>query len=361
MTTHKRYWIIFVVALMAPFSAVQAMHEDQHHFMFFLSGGPTYHQVTSEDGIQENDFILDADIMYSYLKGDFRFLAEYVLSTEESELERFMFGWQADEDILGWIGRFHSPSRYWNTAYHHGQYLQTSITRPLVEKFEDEGGILPTHVTGLMVDAMHKLPGAAGFQTVLSLGATSVIGDHELVPFDLLDSRSNHRAGVDIRLAYLPDQLGENQFGLLLNWSNLAVDGSDIAEQQGLQSVEQGIVGAYADWRSQDWMILANATYVDNKMIKQVEEQTDTFFAAYFQAEYALNQEWKVFGRVEDTAGIDNSEYIKLFPFAVIQREMLGLRFDFYRNHALTLEVSKVKTQSTDFDQVWLQWSSVLL
>ena len=194
MTTHKRYWIIFVALLMAPFSAVQAMHEDQHHLMFFLSGGPTYHQITSEDGIQENDFFLDADIMYSYVNGDFRFLAEYVLSTEESELERFMLGWQADEDIMGWIGRFHSPSRYWNITYHHGQYLQTSVTRPLVEKFEDEGGILPAHVTGLMVDAMHKLPGAVGFQTVFSIGTTSVIGDHELVSFDLLDSRSKQYA-----------------------------------------------------------------------------------------------------------------------------------------------------------------------
>ena len=310
---------MFFVVLMAPFNVVQADHGSKHHWMLFLSGGPVYHQLTSDDGIQDNDLFVDADIMYSYLNGDFRFLAEYVLSTEESELERFMLGWQADEDTMGWLGRFHSPSRYWNTAYHHGQYLQTSVTRPLVEKFEDEGGVLPTHVTGVMLNTIFALQGEDAFQTIFSFGATSVIGDHELMPFDLLDVRSEHRPALDIRLAYLPDQLGENQFGLMLNWSNLAVVGSNIAEQQGLQSVEQSNIGTYIDWRSQEWRVLANLTYVVNQMNKQTENPTDTFVAAYFQAEYDLNQEWKVFGRIEDTADADNSEYLELFPYAALE------------------------------------------
>jgi hypothetical protein len=360
MTTHIRYWIIFVVALMTPFNAVQAESEGQQELLFFLSGGPIYHHISAEDGLQENNFILGVNVIYSYLKDDFRFLGEYILSTEESELERFQLGWQADEDTVGWIGRFHSPSRYWNSAYHHGQYLQTSITRPLIEKFEDEGGILPSHVSGLMLETTHKLQGSAGFQAIFSFGATSVIGDHELVPFDLLDASSKHRAAVDIRLAYLPDQLGENQYGLILNWSNLVVDGSEIAEQQGLQRVEQGIIGAYVDKRRQEWRILASLAYVANHMIKQVDNQNDSFFMAYFQAEYELNPDWKIFGRVEDTAGVDNSEYFELFPNVVTERQMLGLRFDFYKNHALTVELSKVKTQPADFDQVWLQWSAVL-
>ncbi|RKZ69067.1 MAG: hypothetical protein DRQ44_03530 [Gammaproteobacteria bacterium] len=360
MAIYTRYWILFIVALTAPFHDVSAGHDSHQGLLVFLNGGPVYNQVTSEDGIQENNFILGTDIIYSYLKGDFRFLAEYILSTEESELERFQLGWQADEDTIGWLGRFHSPSRYWNSAYHHGLYLQTSITRPLVEKFEDEGGIVPTHVSGLMLEAMHKLQGTAGFQTTFSFGATSVIGEHELEPFDVLDARSGHEAAVDLRLAYLPDQLGENQFGLLLNWSNMVVDGNHIAEQQGLESVEQGSVGVYADWRKQDWRILANLTYITNQMIKQVQEQTDSFSAVYIQAEYELNQDWKVFGRIEDTAGADNSEYLELFPFAVLERQMLGLRFDFYTNNALTVELSNVKLQADEFGQAWLQWTAVL-
>lgn len=359
MITHTRCLIILIVALMAQLNIVQADDEGQQELLFFLSGGPTYHQITSEDGIQENDIILTADVLYGYQKGNFRFLAEYILSTEESELERFQLGLQIGENNTGWLGRFHSPARYWNAAYHHGQYLQTSITRPLIEKFEDEGGILPAHVTGLMLETIHELQGTDGFLTTVSLGATAVIGDQELIPFDLLDASSKHKAAVDIRLAYLPDQLGENQFGLLLNWSNLVVDDSPIAELQGLQRVEQGIIGVYVDWRRQNWRILSNLTYVDNHMIKQAQNNADTFFAAYLQAEYEFNQAWTFFGRIEDTTGADNSEYLALFPSAVTKREMLGLRFDFYINHALTLEVSNIETQMVDFDQAWLQWSAV--
>ena len=359
MATHTRYWIIFIVALLVPFNMVQAESEGEQELLFFLSGGPTYHQVTSEDGVQENDFLFTADILYSYLKGDFRFLAEYVLSTHESELERLQFGWQFEEETIAWLGRFHSPARYWNSAYHHGQYLQTSITRPLIEKFEDEGGIVATHTSGLMLESTRKLQDVDAFQALVSLGKTAVIDNNQLTPFDLLDTSSENKAAVALRLAYLPDQLDENQFGLTFNWSRLVVGDSLIAQQQGLQSVDQSIVGAYVDWRSQGWRILANLTYLSNLMKKQTQEQTDTFYTAYFQAEYEFNQAWRFFGRIEDTSDEDNSEYLMLFQSAIIQRKMLGLRFDFYKNQALTLELSNLKTQSVEFDQAWLQWSAV--
>jgi hypothetical protein len=349
--------IMLLALLMIPYSAAQA--EGQQELLFFLNGGPTYHQVSSEDGLQENDFILATDVLYSYLKGDYRFLAEYILSTEESELERFQFGWQFEEETIGWLGRFHSPVRYWNSAYHHGLYLQTSITRPLIEKFEDEGGILATHITGVMIETTRDLQGSDAYQAVFALGKASIIGESELIPFDLLDASSEHKTAVDFRLAYLPDQLGENQIGLILNWSNLGVEDS-LVVQQGLQHIEQGTVGVYADWRKSDWRILANLTYISNQMVKQVRKQTDTFSAAYLQAEYDINSEWKIFGRVEDTYGVENSEYLELFPSAILQRQMLGLRFDFYKNHALTIELSTIEIQSEDFDQAWLQWSAVL-
>ena len=28
------------------------------------------------------------------------------------------------------FGRYHTPINYWNTAFHHGQWLQTTISRP---------------------------------------------------------------------------------------------------------------------------------------------------------------------------------------------------------------------------------------
>lgn len=360
MATQIRNLIVFIAVLISPFTIVQAEPEGQHELLFFVNANHAHNNFTAEEGQQYDDIVLSADIIYGYVKGDFRFLTEYILSTYESELERFQFGWQADENNIGWVGRFHSPASYWNMAYHHGQYLQTSITRPLIARFEDEEGIVPTHVTGVMLETMHDLHGSSSFQTTVSLGKTSVIGEYELMPFDLLDASSKHKGAVDVRLAYLPDQFDDDQFGLLLKWSDLVVDGNPVAELQGLQQVKQGVIGAYIDWRVRDWMILANLSYLNNQMIKQDQDLTDTFFAAYLQAEYVFAQNWTVFGRVEDTPGADDSEYLELFPATIIERQMLGLRFDFYKNNALTLEVSNVGTQSIDSDQVWFQWSAVL-
>ncbi len=46
-------------------------------------------------------------------------------------------------------GRFHTSLGYWNDTFHHGGYLQTAATRPVMERFEDAGGLLPTHTTGV--------------------------------------------------------------------------------------------------------------------------------------------------------------------------------------------------------------------
>ena len=45
------------------------------------------------------------------------------------EIARFQAGWRFTPRTTLWMGRFHNPQGYWNTQYHHGTYLQTSISR----------------------------------------------------------------------------------------------------------------------------------------------------------------------------------------------------------------------------------------
>jgi len=360
MTTYNRNWISVTLALMALFNTPPARPEGQQELLFFLSAGPTYHEVAPDEGPEDYEFVLDADVLYSYLNGRFRLLGEYILSTEEIELERFKLGWQAGEETIGWIGRFHSPSRYWNAIYHHGQFLQTSISRPFLEQFEDDGGVLPTHSTGLMFETAHKLDHTADFRLAFSFGAAPVIDRTELKPFDLLDPGSSNRAVADLRLAYLPDQLEENQLGLALSWSDLEVDGSHTAQQQGLRRVEQVSIGAYLDWRWQEWRFLSSLAPVINQMKRQAGNQTDSFLTGYFQAEYELKHDWTVFGRLEQTNNTSSSDYLDLFPHSVTDRQMLGLRFELAMQHALSFEVSRAETPADgDFEQYLLQWSTV--
>jgi hypothetical protein len=46
-------------------------------------------------------------------------------------------------------GRMHTRVGYWNHTYHHGTWFQVTAFRPLIYRFEDDGGILPLHEVGI--------------------------------------------------------------------------------------------------------------------------------------------------------------------------------------------------------------------
>ncbi len=150
-------------------------------------------------------------------RGRFRLFGEYELSNEEHDLERFQVGFEPAADTIIWLGRFHQPASAWNTEHHHGRYLQTAITRPSVELWEDEQGIIPQHISGLYVDSRRPIGANAGLQISGGAGWGVTIDRDGLQPVDLLDPHvADHRLSLTGRIAYLPSYVGTNSFGLLL-------------------------------------------------------------------------------------------------------------------------------------------------
>lgn len=48
------------------------------------------------------------------------------------------------------LGRYHTPVSYWNVAYHHGSWLQTSVARPEMVKVGSD--LLPVHFVGVLAE-----------------------------------------------------------------------------------------------------------------------------------------------------------------------------------------------------------------
>jgi hypothetical protein len=85
------------------------------------------------------------------------------------DLERLMLNYAPNDHLNLSIGRTHSMVGYYNTAYHHGAWFQTSVVRPFLFRFEDGGGILPVHNVGL--SAMGLVPsGKLGLHYVAEVG-----------------------------------------------------------------------------------------------------------------------------------------------------------------------------------------------
>ena len=92
--------------------------------------------------------------------------ALFELNTEVSsegavnvDLERAQIGYQFSDEATVWMGRFHTPYGYLNTALHHGSWINNSLRRPKFLQFEDNGGIMPAHTVGLWLTGSRHVGG----------------------------------------------------------------------------------------------------------------------------------------------------------------------------------------------------------
>jgi hypothetical protein len=70
------------------------------------------------------------------------------------DVERFIVQYSYNDYLNIAAGRYHTAIGYYNTAYHHSTWFQTTTGRPLLFQFEDRGGILPVHTVGASVSGL---------------------------------------------------------------------------------------------------------------------------------------------------------------------------------------------------------------
>jgi hypothetical protein len=83
------------------------------------------------------------------------------------EVERTFIRYDHDDYFKISFGKFHTPINYWNTAFHHGLWLQTTISRPDMIQFG--GRFEPVHFVGMLVEG--EIPsGPVGLNYQVGLG-----------------------------------------------------------------------------------------------------------------------------------------------------------------------------------------------
>ena len=65
-------------------------------------------------------------------------------------MERAILRYDFNDAVKLSVGRFHTPISYWNTAFHHGLWLQGSVARPRAVTFGTR--FIPVHFVGLMAE-----------------------------------------------------------------------------------------------------------------------------------------------------------------------------------------------------------------
>jgi len=128
------------------------------------------------------------------------------------DVERYLITYSQNEYFNLSAGRYHTAIGYYNTAYHHSTWLQTTTGRPFLFAFEDQGGILPIHNVG--VEAYGSMPsGSLGLHYVAEVGNGRESRAPLLEePVQNIVAESNHKA-VNFELFSRPRQIPGLQLG----------------------------------------------------------------------------------------------------------------------------------------------------
>ena len=141
---------------------IQGFSDIQYH----SSGMPGDH---SSIGLGQFDLFLT-----NRLSNKLSVLGEVVVEADTTntmgiDLERLLFQYSANDYFNLSIGRYHTGIGFYNTAFHHSTWLQSTVDRPFLFAFEDEGGILPIHNVGL--SATGRIPsGELGLHYIAEIG-----------------------------------------------------------------------------------------------------------------------------------------------------------------------------------------------
>jgi len=313
----------------------------------------------------EADPWINADVVVGLTEHQFRVFGEFYVTPDERDLERFQVGFEFVPETVLWFGRFHEPASAWNTEHHHGQYLQTDITRPYIERWEDEQGIIPQHITGALMESRQSIGGDGAIQLSTGVGAAPALTNTEMEPISLISGNSGrHGLSITGRLGYLPEYVGASSVGLLFGHDDLDAGHGLALPILHSNHADLTIYGAYIDWTIEPWRIVGANYYVDAALDQPARDQS--FISGYLQVERQLPRQFTVFGRVEDSARMQESSYVALFDNndgdveIAVRRQALGVRWDYARRQALTLEISHIVSLHLEANEVRAQWSAAI-
>lgn len=352
----------------APPSAEEAVLADSPHshshvppgwnLIGFLSAGYSDQGDDLAQVVDGREGHAEADLLVTFGGERLRLLAEGVLSTEEAEIERFQVGFQLTPGTLAWVGRVHQPSTYWNTEFHHGQYLQSSITRPAIEAWEDDGGPLTQHVVGMLLETEHGLDDGTTLRLNTSAGLAPSLQSDGLEPVGVNHGYSGQRFGsFAARLDILPDGIGEQAYGLIAGRSGLAARGSGIA---GLDRVLQTTLGLYGDIQTGPVRWLGTLYRIRNRYDFAAANNAETEHSTswFLHGERHFGERWLAYLRHESTTG-GGRFFRQLFPEFISRRSLGGLRLEPVAGQAVSLEIGRARASGDDFTEFRLQWSAV--
>ena len=227
------------------------------------------------------------------------------------EVERSIIRYDYNDYFKISFGRYHTPIGYWNTAFHHGAWLETSIDRPEIVRVG--GTFIPIHFVGFLAEG--NIP-SGGMGLAYSVGVGNGRGEIISRPGDAGDN-NNNRAWV-ANLYARPVRLYGLQFGASVYRDKITLgDGRNFREW---------ISSAHLIWTRGDPEFLAEFANVNHRQLFSNVSTNNPGF--YVQMGYRLpwfEKTMKPYYRFEYLHTPENEA---VFTNLDLVESIFGLRYD---------------------------------
>ena len=193
----------------------------------------------------------------SDLSDKLKFLSEVVFEAGPDnvfgvDIERLLLTYRFNQYFNLAVGRYHTSIGYYNTAYHHSTWLQTTVGRPFLFRFEDQGGILPIHNVGASLSG--RIPsGRLGLHYIAEVGNGRASSSPQSEPVQNEVDENSHKA-FNFQVFARPEALPGLQTGFSVY--------RDLLTPIGLPSVNQTILDYYFVYKGHNYEWLNEALLV---------------------------------------------------------------------------------------------------
>jgi hypothetical protein len=201
------------------------------------------------------------------------------------EVERFLIRYDLNDYFKVSFGRYHTPINYWNTAFHHGEWLQTTISRPEMVQFG--GSFIPVHFVGMLVEGVLPVGGLnLNYNSGLGNGRGAVISR----PGDLGDINNNRAWLVN---AFIKPNV---PYGLQIGGSMYRDELNPLTAPAAREWIQSGHIA----WYKETPELIAEFANVSHRLIETGAVSNSQAF--YVQTAYRLPsfaKLWKPYYRFE--------------------------------------------------------------
>ncbi len=256
------------------------------------------------------------------------FLGESVFEYDDQfvvDVERILITFSPNRFLRVAAGKHHTPIGYWNNAYHHGVLLQPTISRPHMFRFEDEGGILSIHTTGVLLSGRDLSRLHIGFDVLVGNGIGSS------------PTEDNNNA-KSVTVAVSTQITSALKIGASAYHDRLAVGTKGLRPEALLEDVDQTLLGGYAAYTREHIELLTEYQHVANH--GRVTARTNGTDAFYAYGGYRL-------GRLVPYARYDALQFSKADPYFTpndSRQLLLGARYDVASTVSTKLEIGQRTT-----------------